>query len=130
MSLLPSASASLAASAKKGTLGFMGALASLGITPDDVSLGVAIAIGLVGGTAAAWTRERQNGKHIPKNWLLLQAAAYIMIFVLVLALNEWPGLTVRWSSAVAALLSFASREGLTAMHKRTLKEIAERKAGD
>lgn len=117
---------------KKGTNGLLAALATLGVTSDNIPLYVAITVGLFGGTAAAWARERQSGTPLGPGWLFMQMAAYVMIFVLVLALVDYPGLTVRWSAAVAALLSFSSREGLLALHKRTLKEIETRdvKPGD
>jgi len=115
-----------AAVAKKGVTGIMSVFAAIGITSESIPLFLAVIIGLFGGTAAAWARERQNSRDLPKHWLAMQIAAYAMIFLIVIAINEYPGLSVRWSAALAALLSFASREGLTALHKRTVKEISER----
>lgn len=111
---------------KKATSGAMAALAILGVVENDIPLFVAVFIGLLGGTAAAWARERQNGRKFPRHWLLMQMAAYVLIFVFVLALHEYPGLTTRWSAAIAGLLSFASREGLQAAHRRTVREIESR----
>lgn len=111
---------------KKVTSGVMASLAVFGVVDSDIPLFVAVFIGLLGGTAAAWARERQSGTTFPKHWLLMQMAAYILIFVFVLALHEYPGLTTRWSAAIAGLLSFASREGLQAAHRRTVREIESR----
>lgn len=118
--------ASGTAASKKATSGIMAVLAILGIVENDIPLFLAVFIGLVGGTAAAWARERQSRKTFPKHWLLMQMAAYILIFVFVLALHEYPGLTTRWSAAIAGLLSFAGREGLQAAHRRTVREIESR----
>lgn len=114
------------AAGKKATSGLMAVLATLGVVENDIPLFLAIFIGLLGGTAAAWARERQSGTTFPKHWLLMQMAAYVLIFVFVLALHEYPGLTTRWSAAIAGLLSFASREGLQAAHRRTVREIESR----
>lgn len=119
-------STTVTATAKKGSAGIMGALAALGVTPADGSLFMAIFIGLVGGTLAAWARERQGGHEAGWRWAAMQAAAWLMIFVLVTALHDYPGLTVRWAAAMAALCSFASREGLNAMQRRVIREIEER----
>lgn len=104
----------------------MAALAVFGVVENDIPLFVAVSIGLLGGTAAAWAREKQSGKIFPRYWLLSQIAAYVMIFMCVVALHEYPGLSTRWSAAIAGLLSFASREGLQAMHRRTVREIESR----
>lgn len=112
--------------AKEGVAGLLGALGALGVTPDDIPLFMAILIGLVGGTAAAWARERQSGNLAGWKWLGIQVAAWLMIFMLVNALYEWPGVSIRWAGALAALGAFASREGLQAIHRRTLREIEER----
>lgn len=114
------------AASKKATSGIMAALAVFGVVENDIPLFVAVFIGLLGGTAAAWARERQTEREFPKHWLLMQVAAYILIFVFVTALHEYPGLTTRWSAAIAGLLSFAGREGLQAAHRRTVREIESR----
>lgn len=112
---------------KEGAGGLLGVLATLGMTPTDVPLLMAIIIGLVGGTMAAWARERQNGKPVGFAWLVLRLSAWLMIGLLVLAIHDYPGISVRWAGALAALCAFASHEGLQALHKRTLREIEERK---
>lgn len=111
---------------KKTTSGIMAGLAIFGIVENDIPLFVAVFIGLVGGTLAAWAREKQGGRKFPQNWLMMQAASYILIFVLVLALHDYPGLSTRWAAATAGMLSFASREGLQALHRRTVREIESR----
>ena len=117
--------ASGTAAGKKATSGVMASLAVFGVVDSDIPLFVAVSIGLLGGTAAAWAREKQNGKVFPKHWLMAQIAAYVMIFMLVLALHEYPGLTTRWSAAIAGLLSFASREGLQAIHRKSIQKIED-----
>lgn len=112
--------------AKDGLTGFMAAVSMVGLTPDDFPLFLAITVGLVGGTAAAWSREAQNGHRPGLGWLWAQATAWLLIAVIVSALAEYPGLSVRWSGAVAALGAFASREGLLALQRRTVREIEKR----
>lgn len=111
---------------KDGAGGALAGLAAVGMTPNDFPLMLAILIGLIGGTMAAWARERQAGVTIRPSWLVLQCAAWLMIAVLVVALAEYPGLSVRWSGAVAAIAAFASREGLQTLHLRAVKEMEER----
>ena len=59
-----------AAVAKKGVTGIMSVFAAIGITSESIPLFLAVIIGLFGGTAAAWARERKgaSGCALKSTW--------------------------------------------------------------
>lgn len=114
-----------AASVKAATAGI--ATTSVALIPSDWPALLAIACGVVVGTAAAWAWEDQEGRPTGWRWLRWQVAMWGLVYFSVLAAQEAFGLSVRVSMAVAAAAVFLGREGLTRIRRRVLDRIEDEK---
>lgn len=112
-----------AATVKAATAGI--ATTSVAFIPSDWPALLAIACGVVVGTAAAWAWEDQEGRPTGWRWLRWQVAMWGLVYFSVLAAQEAMGLSVRVSMAVAAAAVFLGREGLTRIRRRVLERIED-----
>lgn len=103
------------------------ATTSVALIPQDWPALLAIACGVVVGTAAAWAWEDQEGRPTGWRWLRWQVAMWGLVYFSVLAAQEAFGLSVRVSMAVAAAAVFLGREGLTRIRRRVLDRIEDEK---
>jgi len=110
-----------AATVKAATAGI--ATTSLALLPSDWPALLAIACGVVVGTAAAWAWEDQEGRPTGWRWLRWQVAMWGLVYFSVLAAQDALGLSVRVSMAIAAAAVFLGREGLTRARRRVLERI-------
>lgn len=93
------------------------------LIPSDWPALLAIACGVVVGTAAAWAWEDQEGRPTGWRWLRWQVAMWGLVYFSVLAAQDALGLSVRVSMAIAAAAVFLGREGLTRARRRVLERI-------
>lgn len=103
------------------------AATSVALLPTDWPALLAIACGVVVGTAAAWAWEDQEGRPTGWRWLRWQVAMWGLVYFSVLAAQDTLGLSVRVSMAVAAVAVFLGREGLTRIRRRVLDRIEDEK---
>jgi len=114
-----------AGAAKAATGGI--ATVSVALIPSDWPALLAVACGVVVGTAAAWAWEDQEGRPTGWRWLRWQVAIWGLVYFSVLAAQEAFSLSVRVSMAVAAAAVFLGREGLTRIRRRVLDRIEDEK---
>jgi hypothetical protein len=117
-----SAGTAKAAVASGGT-----AAAAVTLIPADWPGLIAIAIGVMVGTAAAWAWEDQEGRPTGWRWFRWQVAMWGLVYVSVLGLQETFGWSVRASIAIAAAAVFLGREGLSRIRRRILARIEDEK---
>lgn len=114
-----------AATVKVATAGL--ATTSLALIPSDWPALLAIACGVVVGTAAAWAWEDQEGRPTGLRWLRWQVAMWGLVYFSVLAAQDAFGLSVRVSMAIAAAAVFLGREGMTRARRRVLERIDDQR---
>lgn len=96
------------------------------IFPEDVRHSVAVFIGLVVGTVAAYVWEDQNSKTIPKKWLMWQLGMWGLIWVLSLFVAEWWLLSNRAVIALAAGAAFLGRDLIDRARKKALDKAEQK----
>lgn len=98
---------------------------SLGVSslPFDVTLAMAMALGLFSGTCLAWGYAGWRGRKLRKDWLLIQLATYPAFMVLVLWQAETWGWTNKAIAGVLCIASFLSYEAVARLKPKMLKKI-------
>ena len=115
------------ATGKKTALGIASGLAAAGLTPQNISEGLAIAIGLFVGVfvrIAADVEQEQRDK-LPKRARLWLGAYMMMAGLATYAAAGWFELPLKVLPFVAGVFSFAARDWLGSIVKRGQKEIEE-----